>query len=466
MKVIILAAGKSSRFQTRSHKALQDFLGKSILERVFCNVIALDGISEVVFVLGHQREKLEKEISDLQTKHNLECPISTVYQAEQLGTAHALQVGLGECGGDISCLVLNVDTPLIQTDSLASLIQETVSNQASLGVMTTVIDEPFGYGRIVRDFGDHIDQIVEEKDATSDQKDIREINSGIYYFHELPLTDMLREIRSNNAQSELYLTDIVSIAKQQNKRVVPYVCSDKLQTMGVNTKSELASLIRQVSGQRAIELEQEGVLFYDKSSCFLSPEVVIGRDTVIESNVYILGDSTVGEGCCIGQGSYIVDSEVCNDSVVKASYIYDSRVQVGASIGPFAHIRGGCIIGENVRVGNFVELKNTSIQTDTCVAHLSYLGDAELGTNVNIGAGTITANFNSITGEKHKTILKDQVKTGSNSVLVAPLNVSEGSIIGAGSVITHDVEPEYSLGIARSKQTVIPNWVKERMSYV
>ena len=348
----------------------------------------------------------------------------------QLGTGDAVNKAVPYLKNfDGYVIVLNGDIPLITAETIKNFIEFHDNNHADLTVMSAIFENPKTYGRIIRDKNNKFMAIIEEKDALPEQKAVKEINVGIYCINWKTVSDAFASLKSDNAQGEYYLTDIVKWAVNQNLNVQSYIIDNNEEVYGINSKVQLAQAAKLLNQKTLIHLMEEGVIIVDPSSTFISPETTIGTDTLILPNVYITGKNTIGKNC---------------------------------KIGPFAHIRDGAVIGNNVRIGNYVEIKKSVIKDNTNVSHLSYIGDSELGAHVNIGAGTITANYDPISKVKSKTIIKDGANTGSNSVLIAPVTINEKASIAAGSVITKDIEA-YSLAVTRPPLRIISDWVKRKI---
>jgi len=454
MKIIVLAAGKSKRFKSNKHKALHDLLGKTILERILDCLWSLNP-SQIHLVLGHQMDEIAGRLKRGETY---------VEQKEQLGTADALRVGLkglsvtaDEDGG---LLVTCADTPLLKAATLNDLIQTVRQNDAQLGVLTAILEEPYGYGRVIRQ-GQQVRKIVEEKDASSAQKELKEINAGVYFINlpQLQLQELLSGITNQNQQSEFYLTDLVERADSRGLKVVAHQVADCAEIVGVNTKADLTQVIDLMSQKKIEDLQDQGVMFINPASCSVSPEVKIEPDAVIWPGCHLLGDISIGEGSQIGPNCFILNSSIGRHCTVKYSCVTDSQLADECSVGPFANLRPGSQLMKGACVGDFVELKNSVLGCNSKVPHLSYIGDSVLGKDVNIGAGSITANYDAISGEKNQTKLGDSVKVGSNSVLVAPVQIANGCMVAAGSVITETVNVPNSLILARTPQTVKEGWV-------
>jgi bifunctional UDP-N-acetylglucosamine pyrophosphorylase / glucosamine-1-phosphate N-acetyltransferase len=409
--------------------------------------------ASVVVVVGHQadlvREALGKRLG-----------LSFALQEPQLGTGHALLQAEPLLRGATGTLVLlSGDVPLLRPDTLASLVRRHEKRQAAATVLTAVVPSPDGYGRVVRD-GGQIAAIVEHKDASPAEREIREINSGIYAFDIAPLFDALREIGSSNAQGEYYLPDLVRIYRRRGLTVETVKLDDPREILGVNSRKELAEVSAILRAGKNDELMASGVTIVDPASTFIGVDVSIGADTVIHPSVHLEGETRIGAGCEIQSGVRIVNSTI-DDGVQVNNFclILESHVSRGAKIGPFAHLRPQSDVGEEAHIGNFVELKKTTLGRGSKANHLAYLGDATIGEKVNIGAGTITCNYDGTL--KHPTVIEDGAFIGSDSQLIAPVRVGKGSYVAAGSSITDDVPPQ-SLAIARGKQVNKEGWVERR----
>lgn len=453
MKIIVLAAGKSTRFKSNKHKALHDLLGKTILERALSTLQKLNP-KQMQLVLGHQIESMVAQLKHGET---------FIEQNEQLGTAHALKIGLSNLNDDSGgFLVTCIDTPLLRLETLQSLIEKTKKEAAQIGILTAEPENNFGYGRIERS-GNQI-KIIEEKDATEKQKNIKEVNAGVYFFN-MPLanlTESLKVISNQNAQKEYYLTDLI---QQKDFKIITEKCSDWQEIIGINSRLDLEMAIQVLSQRKIKELQRAGISFLNSHSCLLSPEAQIGIDSVIGLNCQILGETTIGENCQINN-CFIHDSSIGDNVQIRYSQIVQSRIGSNCLVGPFANLRPDTQLANNVMVGDFVEIKNSQIAQNSKIPHLSYIGDSEIGEDVNIGAGSITANYDAIAGLKHATQIGHNVKVGSNCVLVAPLQIANNCFIAAGSTIVNSVHEQNSLIIAREKQIVKKNWVKEKQKAI
>ena len=424
VKSIILAAGKGTRMKSDMPKVLHTIFNKPLLGYVLDAVNNTGFIDENFVIVGHEAALVEEFV-------NKNYPESKcILQEPQLGTGDAVNKAtpyLKDFKGVV--IVVCGDTPLIEASTLKSFIETHIKNNADLTVMSAIFDNPTNYGRIIRDQNGDFTAIIEEKDASSEQKFVKEVNAGIYCINWETVSPAFQSLKNNNSQGEYYLTDIVKWAVDNKLKVQSCILADNEEIFGINSKAQLAEATKILNTKTINKLMEEGVQITSPETTFISPETTIGADTLILPNVYISGKNTIGKHC---------------------------------KIGPFSHIRDGAVIGNNVRIGNFVEIKKSVIKDNTNVSHLSYIGDSELGSKVNIGAGTITANYDSITKIKSKTTIKDGVSIGSNSVLVAPVTIEEMAMIGAGSVITKDVEP-YSLTLTRSPLTSFKDWVRKKI---
>ena len=448
--IVILAAGKGTRMKSALPKVLHKAGELPLLEHVFRAAGALNPLSTTVIV-GHQAEIVQQS-----TPKRL--GLSFAVQEPQLGTGHAmLQAEPLLAGREGTVVLLSGDVPLLRPDTLKALVRTHAARNAAATVLTAAVADPHGYGRIIRDDSGAICAIVEHKDATAEQRRVAEINSGIYAFDLNGLFEALKTIGSTNAQGEYYLPDLVTIYRSRGLVVETVIADDPREILGVNSRRELAEVSAILKTTRNEALMESGVTIIDPASAFIGPDVTIGADTIIHPGVYLEGRTSVGSGCVINSGVRIVDSQI-EDGVVINNFcvISESRVSRGAKVGPFAHIRPQSNVGEDAHVGNFVELKKTTLGRGSKANHLSYLGDATVGEKVNIGAGTITCNYDGV--NKHQTVIEDGAFIGSDSQLIAPVRVGEGAYVAAGSSITEDVAAG-SLAIARGKQTNKPGWV-------
>lgn len=451
LAVVVLAAGMGKRMKSDIPKVLHPVLGRPMLSYVYDAVLNLSP-KRVVVVVGHGSDQV-KEISDSKK-------ITYATQAKQLGTGHAANSAheaLKSFKGNV--LIINGDFPLITSATLKRLIQSHERKRADLSVLTTLLEDPTGYGRIKRDQNGNAIRIVEEKDATREERFIDEINSGTYLVKSSFLWDALKKVNRKNKQGEYYLTDIVETAHKNSLNINAQVVQDSDEVMGVNDRSELSYVESALKWRTNEKLMKSGVTIIDPEATYISPGIRIGRDTTIYPNTHIYGFSQIGANCIIGPNNWILDTKIGSGVEIKSNcYITDAILKNNISVGPFAHIRPEAQIMDGAKIGNFVEIKKSKIGTGSKVPHLSYVGDATLGKDVNIGAGTITCNYDGV--NKHRTEIEDNVFIGSDTMLVAPIKVGKGATTGAGSTISKDV-PEGSLAIGRARQTTIKNWKRK-----
>ncbi len=454
--VVILAAGKGTRMKSALPKVLHRAAGLPLIEHVLRAAASIHPAS-VVIVVGHQAAQLKEALG-------IRLGLGFALQEPQLGTGHALLQAEPLLQGTRGTVVLlSGDVPLLRPSTLRSLVHAHEARGAAATVLTAIVDSPGGYGRIVREdtgfptAGERrISAIVEHKDASPAEREIREINSGIYAFDIAPLFNALREIGSSNAQGEYYLPDLVRIYRSGGLTVETVVLEDSREILGVNSPKELAEVATILQTTKNEELMSAGVTIIDPATTYIAPDVTIGVDTIVHPGVYLEGRTTVGSRCEIHSGVRVVDS-VIDDGVVINNFcvIVESHISSGARVGPFAHIRPQSDVGRDAHVGNFVELKKTALGRGSKANHLSYLGDATIGEKVNVGAGTITCNYDGTF--KHPTVIEDGAFIGSDTQLIAPVKVGAGAYVAAGSSITEDV-PAGSLAIARGKQVNKEGW--------
>lgn len=448
--VVILAAGKGTRMKSAVPKVLHRAAGLPLIDHVLRAADSISPTSTVVIV-GHEADQIRAALGQRPG-------LSFAVQSPQLGTGHALlQAEPALRGASGTVLLLSGDVPLLTAGTLQALTAAHTRSQAAATVLTAVVPAPDGYGRIVRGADGRIAAIVEHKDAAAAEREIREINSGVYAFDLAPLFGALREIGSSNAQGEYYLPDLVRIYRERGLAVETVALDDPREIMGVNSRKELADVSHIVRAAHLEALMAAGVTILDPATTYVEPDVTVGADTVIHPGVYLEGRTRIGARCEIHSGVRIVNTTVDDDVLINNfCVLLDSHVSRGAKLGPFAHIRPQSDIGEEAHIGNFVELKKTSIGRGSKASHLTYLGDATIGERVNIGAGTITCNYDGTL--KHPTVIEDEAFIGSDSQLVAPVRVGKGAYVAAGSSITKDV-PADALGIARSRQVNKEAWV-------
>lgn len=450
LDIVILAAGRGTRMNSNIPKVLHQIGGDSLLGHVIATASQLES-EQVHIVVGYGAEQIKSEFSS-------QNELRWALQEQQLGTGHAVMQAMPSI--DITkpekcVLVLYGDVPLTNFSTLSKLVQQ--ASASTLCLLTLVTENPTGLGRIVRNSAGEITAIVEEKDASEEQKQIKEINTGIMVIPATKLNTWLNSLGNNNAQGEYYLTDVVAMAAADDYCAISaMVIDDESEVQGVNDKAQLASLERQFQMNNAEQLLKAGVLLRDPSRIDIRGEIETGSDVEIDINALFEGRVSLGNGVKIGANVVIKDSKIAdNVNILHGSTIDGAEIGEGASVGPCARIRPGTILKENTKIGNFVETKNAIIGKGSKASHLAYIGDAELGENVNIGAGTIFCNYDGV--NKHKTIIGDNVFVGSNSVLVAPVTLADNTFVAAGSSINSDV-PADSLAVARAKQRNIPGW--------
>jgi bifunctional UDP-N-acetylglucosamine pyrophosphorylase/glucosamine-1-phosphate N-acetyltransferase len=450
--VVILAAGKGTRIKSAVPKVLHRIGGRPILDWVLRAAEALSPAS-VTVVVGHEPDQIRSAYDGHQD-------LGFVVQNPQLGTGHALlQAEPRLAGAKGTVVLLYGDVPLLRGATLTRLVETHRAAGAAATVLTAVLDRPYGYGRIVRLDG-AIARIVEERDASPGERALKEVNAGIYAFDLEPLFDAIRDIASENAQGEYYLPDLISIYRRRHLDVATVPASNADEIRGINSRTELAEVATIVRQTKNEELMAAGVTIVDPATTYVEPDVVVGADTVLHPNVYLEGRTVVGQACEIHAGVRIVNSTL-GDRVTVRNYcvITESTVAAEATIGPFAHLRPASDVHQGAHVGNFVELKKTTLGAGSKANHLTYLGDATIGRGVNIGAGTITCNYDGTT--KHQTTVEDGAFVGSDSALVAPVTIGRGAFVAAGSVITEDV-PSGALGIARGRQVNKEGWAERK----
>lgn len=447
LAVAILAAGKGTRMKSKLPKVLHSLGNKSLVERAI-DSCQLTYPKRQFVIIGYQGKEVKNALSHLPK-------LEFVEQKQQLGTGHAIQQimpYLVDFEGDL--LVLNGDVPLLRPETVEKLVSTHQNNGNSATLLTANLPNPKGYGRVFCDGDNLVSQIVEDRDCSPAQKQNHRINAGVYCFNWQALQEALPKLSTDNDQKEYYLTEIFDYLD----KVMALDVEDYLEITGINDRRQLAIAYDILQARVKEAWMLAGVTMIDPDSITIDESVKLGSDVIIEPQTHLRGKTIIGEGCKIGPGSLIENSQLQDNIQVLFSVVTDSKVASNSRVGPYAHLRGGVSLGEACRVGNFVEIKKSTVGNKTNIAHLSYVGDATLGNQVNIGAGTITANYDGI--NKHPTVIGDGTKTGANSVFVAPINIGTNVTIAAGSVITHDVEDE-ALAIARGKQKVIPDWQKK-----
>ncbi|MBT2571562.1 bifunctional UDP-N-acetylglucosamine diphosphorylase/glucosamine-1-phosphate N-acetyltransferase GlmU [Planococcus sp. ISL-110] len=437
---VILAAGQGTRMKSKLYKVLHPVCGMPMVEHVTGNVEKL-GVEKIVTVVGHGAEKVQQQLGE-KSEYAL--------QAEQLGTAHAVQQTASLIEGLAgTTLVVCGDTPLIRPETMQALLDQHEETQAKATILTAIADNPAGYGRILRNSAGIVEKIVEQKDASPEEQQVKEINTGTYCFDNEALFEALKLVSNDNVQGEYYLPDVIEILQKQGEIVAAYATDSFDETLGVNDRVALSQAESTMRKRIAEKHMRAGVSIIDPATAYISAQAEIGADTIIHPNVTIDGDTKIGEDCIISSNSHIVNSVIGDRTTIRSSEIHDSSIGTDTAVGPFAHIRPETVLGNDVKIGNFVEVKKSEVGNDSKVSHLSYIGDAHVGTGVNIGCGTITVNYDG--KNKFQTIIEDNTFIGCNSNLIAPVTVGQGSYVAAGSTISKDV-PKGSLAIARARQ--------------
>ena len=444
---IILAAGEGKRMKSNIAKPLQQAAGKALVEWVL-DTAEETGSDENIVVIGHKAEDVKAYLGD-RAKY--------AYQYEQLGTGHAVMQGIESIKDvDGTVMVLYGDSPLIEAETLKRVREDHSKKMRAATVITAIADEPYGYGRIVRENGEIV-RIVEQKDASEDEQKITEVNSGMYFFDIQKLKESLSKITNDNSQGEYYITDVIEIMLSEGEKVGAYV-TDLEQTMGVNDKLQL-SQVGKILNRRKVEALMLAGVTIDPDKVQVTTNVKVGRDTVLYPGTVLEGDTVIGENCVIGSNTSLNNCKVGNNTKILETVGIDSEIGSDTNVGPFAYLRPGTKVGSEVKIGDFVEVKNSTIDDGTKVAHLTYIGDADVGKRVNFGCGTVVVNYDGV--NKHRTIIEDDCFIGCNTNLVSPVVVRHGAYTAAGSTITDEVPPE-SLAIARSKQVVKEQWTAKR----
>ncbi|MDQ2746859.1 MAG: bifunctional UDP-N-acetylglucosamine diphosphorylase/glucosamine-1-phosphate N-acetyltransferase GlmU [Acidobacteriota bacterium] len=439
LDVLILAAGLGTRMRSNLAKVLHKIDGRPLINHVCLTATAL-APRKIYVVIGHQGETVKQAVlEELDDEH-----AAFVWQKEQLGTGHAVNSARESLENeDSTLLILSGDVPMIRAETLAALVQQHHHHRgkgAACTILTVKLDDPSGYGRVVRDDAGFFSRIVEQKDATDEEKQIKEINSGIYCFNTKKLFDALSRVSNDNVQGEYYLTDVPSLLREAGEDISLYNHTDAREVSGINNRAELADLER-IFCRRTISkmMLDYGVSFIDPKNSYVSESANIGRDTLIYPNVSIEGKTVIGDGCTVRAGTRITNSRIGrNVEILDNCVITDSEISDNCAVGPMAHLRGKAKMEESAKVGNFVELKKTILGRGSKASHLSYLGDASIGEKTNIGAGTITCNYDGV--NKHATNIGNSVRIGSDTMLIAPIKIGDGAVTGAGSVVTKDVE--------------------------
>lgn len=446
---LILAAGKGTRMKSKLPKVLHKVGGKAMVERVLETVQSLGTVRDVAIV-GFGGDEVEAY---------LEGRAEFVRQEEQKGTGHAVKMAqpvLGRFDGTI--LLVCGDTPLVTKESLEALLQEHAQSGAAATILTAHMPDPTGYGRIIRNSDGHVVRIVEQKDGNPEELSVCEVNTGMYAFDSQKLWPCLDELSDDNAQGELYITDVVSILVNGDEKVSAYMTEDFEESLGVNSRLQLAEAEAILRRRKNVELMSAGVTIIDPNTTYVAPEVQVGTDVILYPGTILEGNTVIGEGSEIGPHTRLTNVIVGNHSMLHFTYAHDCEVKDHVDVGPYVHLRPNAVIHDYVHIGNFVEVKNSQVGAGTKFPHLSYIGDSDVGAGVNIGCGTITVNYDGKL--KHRTTIGDGAFVGCNSNLVAPVTIGKEAYVGAGSTITKDV-PERALAVGRSKQIIKENWVSD-----
>lgn len=452
--IAIMAAGKGTRLKSKHPKVLHEVGGKPLLAHVIEAATRVIPAKDVYAIIGHEADRVRQAVSNT--------GVNFVLQAEQRGTGHAIMVTRAALQNYDHVLVLSGDAPLITSETIARIRDFHIQKKAAMTLLSARLEDPTGYGRVLRKSpsSDEVKEIVEQKSLKKGQEKIREINSGFYAFAIKPLFANIDRLKTDNPHHEFYLTDMAAVLRRAGEKVVAVETADPKEILGSNTRAELVALDQHLRLAKCLQLMAAGATVQYPATCVIDSDVEVGTDTIIEPFVQLLGKTKVGADCRIRSYSVISNSEIGDGVVVRPGTIMDeSSVASGAVIGPYSHLRPGSEIGEGAHVGNFVETKKIKLGKGSKANHLTYLGDADIGAGVNVGAGTITCNYDGI--NKYKTVIEDGVFVGSDSTLVAPIKVGKGAYVGAASCITEDV-PEDSLALGRARQTVKEGWAREK----
>ncbi|SDF00786.1 bifunctional UDP-N-acetylglucosamine diphosphorylase/glucosamine-1-phosphate N-acetyltransferase GlmU [Sporolituus thermophilus] len=446
LAALVLAAGKGTRMKSALPKVLHKVGGKPMVQHVL-DAARQAGATRNIVVIGFGAEAVAAE---------LEGQAEFVVQAEQLGTGHAVMQAeskLADFQGTV--LVLCGDTPLLEGEMLKGLVAQHRAQRAAATVLTAHMPDPTGYGRVIRSADGQVLKIVEQKDASSAEQAVNEVNTGIYCFEGPALFRALRRVRRDNAQGEYYLTDVIGILVNEGAKVWALPAADYQATLGINSRLQLAEAERIIRRRKLTALMESGVTIMDPASTFIDAEVQIAPDTVIYPFTWLEGRTMIGQGCVIGPSTRIQDTTVGDNATIHFTYAHECQIGDDVTVGPYVHLRPGTVLARGVKIGNFVEVKNSQIGENSKIPHLSYIGDTDMGARVNIGSGTITVNYDG--KQKYRTIIEDDAFIGCNTNLVAPVTVGLGAYVAAGSTITKNVPPS-ALGVARARQTNIEGW--------
>lgn len=454
IKSIILAAGEGTRMKSKKPKGIHKVCGKPMIDYVIGAATRV-GIEENILVVGHKKEEVINSIG----YKNVKTVVQPMGENVPYGTGFAVMQAREYINNSSYIVILYGDTPLITDDTLEKLISFHKTGEYTATVLTAEFDEPTGYGRIIRDKNNKVVSIIEEKDAKEEQKGIKEINSGIYCFNGEQLKDVLNKLDNNNSQKEYYITDAIEILNNEGYKVGGYKINDNDDIFGVNSRVQLAEAEKIMKGRINERLMISGVTIIDPDNTYIEEDVKIGEDTIIYPGAIIVGNTEIGTDCTIGHNCRIENSKIGNEVEIQSSTVVESKVDDRAKIGPYAYLRPKSVIGKEVKIGDFVEIKNSTIGDYSKASHLAYIGDAEVGSKVNIGCGVVFVNYD---GEKkHKTIVEDNAFVGSNSNLIAPVIVKENGYIAAGSTITKEVATG-ALAIARARQINKEGWKNKK----
>ena len=452
--VIVLAAGEGTRMKSNSAKVLHEIAGRSIIENLLAAVIPLEA-KNLSIVVGAHKEEVVGHLSQIAPK------AKTVVQEKRDGTGGAAQLALAEHKGDGTVLILAGDTPLLTNQTLSEFIEVHEKGNYSASVLTALLPDPTGYGRIIRGDDGVILKIVEEKDATDSEKDIDEINTGVYLFDSKTLREVISKLKNNNSQKELYLTDVISLVNAEGKSAHAVLSNDYTETLGINDRTQLAECAAIMRDRINHQHMLNGVTIIDPTTTWIDFNVKIESDVVIYPGTAISGDSHIKSGAVIGPRTTLVECQVGQSASVVESFATKSTIGNSAKVGPYTYLRKGTVLANESKAGAFVEIKNSTVGKGSKIAHLSYVGDAQIGEESNIGAATVFVNYDG--EQKHQTKIGDQVRIGSDTMLVAPVTVGDGAYTAAGSVINEDV-PAGAIGIGRARQVNILGWVLRKRS--
>ena len=452
--IVIMAAGKGTRLKSKHPKVLHEVGGKPLLAHAIGAATKVIPANDVYAIIGHEAERVRAAVADN--------GVNFVLQKEQRGTGHALMAAREALSGYEQVIVLSGDAPLITPATIQKLREFHAKQKSAMTILSAVLSDPTGYGRVIRKGrrGDEVERIVEEKSASPAQRKMKEINSGFYAFAVEPLFRHIDKLDTDNPHGEFYLTDMAGVLRKAKQRVTAVATNDPQEILGANTRAELAAMDQRIRASKCEQLMADGVTIFYPRTCVIDSDVEVGPDTVIQPFVQLRGTTRVGGDCRIASFSVIRNSTLGDGvEILPGCVIDDSKVEARATLGPYSRLRPGNVVGEGAHIGNFVEMKKTRMGKGSKAGHLSYLGDAEIGERVNIGAGTITCNYDGVL--KHKTVIEDEVFVGSDATLVAPVRIGKGAYLAAGSCITDDVPPD-ALALGRARQIVKEGWAKQK----